>query len=280
MYTKISALVLMVALVITPLTTQASTHYGEAYDRMTTEEKIAYLYGMIAQLQMLVELMLAAEADTDDDSSSGSRSNLDVDTLSATDIETDEAELRGRIDLNREKVAFVWFEYGERSSRLDEQTTERRITDYRGDIHTHAVIVDDLDEGERYYYRVVAEDEDGDRAYGAIRSFVTEDDSNDDDSTSATSGDFELSLSDTSIEVGESVDVDWEIPSADAGGQNWIGLYREGAANATYVEWTYIGSGTSGTETFTLSTAGDYEFRLFLNNSYEAEVESVVVEVN
>ena len=283
MTTRVIAFVLLLAMVSIPVQSSAQERHGEVYASMTTEEKVAYLYGMIAQLQILLELML--EAEDDDDSNIGivrsSRgADVSVTTLSARDIKEDEAELRGEIDFEGEDEALVWFEYGEDDDDLDERTSKRRVTDSRGDELSFDETIDDLDEDERYYFRAVAEDENGDRDYGSIRSFTTEEDDDDnDDSSSSSNGDFELSLSDTEINEGDSIEVDWEVPSGDASSQNWIGLYREGDGNSSYVEWTYIDDDTDGSERFTINNEGEYEFRLFLNNSYNVEVESDIVTV-
>jgi len=57
---------------------------------------------------------------------SNSNSNdVDVETTSATNIEDDEADLRGRLDLEGERSAEVWFEYGEDDDDLDERTNKK-----------------------------------------------------------------------------------------------------------------------------------------------------------
>lgn len=280
--TPVVAAVLIGSLAFAPSLAAAQSTYGQAYESMTTQEKIAYLYGMIAQLQMLLELMLEAEEEggTIGVPRPSRGADVSVSTLSARDIEAEEAELRGEIDLEGEDEALVWFEYGEDDDDLDERTTKRRITDSRGDERTFDRIIDDLDEDERYYFRAVAEDEDGDRDYGSIRSFRTDEDDDDYDDDSVSSGDFELRLSDTSIDAGDEIEVDWEIPSDEVGSQNWIGLYEEGDSNSSYVDWEYIDDDDTGSVTFRIDDEGDYEIRLFLDNSYTVEIESDVIEVN
>ena len=264
---------ILLALVLTPVTSQAQS---AVYNTMTTNEKIAFLYGMIAQLQIILEMRIETESDSSNVFSTRDRSDIDVETRSATDVEEDEAELRAEIDLNGEDEARVWFEYGERSNDLDEDTSKRRITDSRGDEVDVSVTIDDLDEDERYYFRAVAEDEDGDRSYGSVRNFTTDDDGG---SSSSNSDDFELEVSDTTIEEGDEVEVDWEIPSDEEGSQNWIGLYEVGEDNRDFVEWEYIDDDDSGSMTFEIDDRGEYEFRLFLNNSYDDEITSDEIEV-
>lgn len=264
-------LVVFVTLSALPLTASAQQ---VDYEPQTIEEQIIYLLGMIAQLQELLDLMKEREAESGVVSGGGGRADVDVDTLSARDIEDDEAELRGEIDFNGEKEARVWFEYGEDDDDLDERTTKRRVTDFRGDELTFTETVDDLDEDERYYFRAVAEDENGDRTYGSIRSFTT-----DEDSSSSSGGDFELIVRDTLVSVGDEVDVEWEVPREDVGSRNWIGLYERGADDEDYLDWTYIATDTDGEVTFEMESLGTFEFRLFLSNSYVEEVTSRLVTV-
>ncbi len=94
-----------------------------------------------------------------------------VKTLLPTNVEDDRATLRGQLDLNDADYAEVWFEYGTASGNLSKDTETVRIDD--GDAMTFGELVTDLNEDTRYYYRAVAEDENGDKDYGTIRSFVT-----------------------------------------------------------------------------------------------------------
>jgi hypothetical protein len=54
------------------------------------------------------------------------------------------------------------------------------------------------------------------------------------------------------------------------GAKDWLALASTTAANTSYIQWVYIGSGvTTRTWTVTMpTTPGTYEFRLFLNNGY------------
>lgn len=282
MFRTVFALTLIVSLTFAPVVTTATTHYSEAYNTMTTKEKVAYLYGMISQLQLVLELRQASEdaGDTIDRYDPSSRAKVDVDTLRAIDVREERAELRGRIDLNREDEALVWFVYGETNNDLDQRTPKRRVTDSAGDIRTFRARVNDLNDDRRYYYRAAAEDEDGDRTYGSIHSFRTADDAyDDDDDFDSSPRDYELDLTDRFIESGDTITVDWEVPSENAGAQNWIGLYRVNADNTSYEQWTYLGSGTTGSRNFKIRQVGDYEFRLFLDNSYNDEITSRSFEV-
>lgn len=275
---KVTSMVLMLVFVLSPVAVSAST-YSADYNSLSLQGKVVYLLGQVAVLQAILE-------QTEGDSSGGydyvvvnsSRSNsddIDVETWSARDIRDDEADLRGQIDLDDEKYATVWFEYGE-DDDLDDRTSKKRVYDSRGETQTFTINIDDLDEDEKYYFRAVAEDRDGDREYGKTRTFYTDDDGG---SSSNSSGDFELRVSDTRIDEGDEVEVDWEIPSRDEASDNWIGLFETGDDDEDYIRWTYLDDDNEGTVTFRIYDEGDYEFRLFLDNSYREEVTSDEVEV-
>lgn len=55
---------------------------------------------------------------------------------------------------------------------------------------------------------------------------------------------------------------------------NWIGIYPQGSSNewANAVQWEYIENGLhDGTQTFNAIPAGEYEVRVFLNNTFNTE---------
>jgi hypothetical protein len=66
------------------------------------------------------------------------------------------------------------------------------------------------------------------------------------------------------------------------GSLDWIALAAVGAANTSYLQWTYVGSGvTTRTWSVTMpSTTGKYEFRLFLNGGYSLAATSPSVSVD
>ncbi|MGE3510800.1 MAG: IPT/TIG domain-containing protein, partial [Vicinamibacterales bacterium] len=65
------------------------------------------------------------------------------------------------------------------------------------------------------------------------------------------------------------------------GSADWLALAAVGAANTTYLQWTYVGAGVSNRSwTVTMpTTPGQYEFRLLLSNSYTRAATSPVVNV-
>ena len=234
----VPALFLVCLLIGAPLTSQAQSFSNLTYDRMTVNEKIAFLYGMVAQLELIIEMRLRAE---DDNRDVGWSRSADIETLSATDIEDDEAVLRADVELGSNDRVRVWFSYGETRSDLDERSSYRTVRDSRGSDQRVEILIDDLDEDERYYYQAVVEDEDDDREYGRIRDFTTDDER-------SSSGDYELSVDDRTIDPGDRVEVEWEIPRSDRGSQNWIGLYEVGDSNRDFVSWEYIDNDDEGSE--------------------------------
>ncbi|MEM9336817.1 MAG: hypothetical protein AAGA35_03110 [Patescibacteria group bacterium] len=158
---------------------------AQTFQPRTNQELIAYLYGIIAQLQAQQGQFSGGQVLGV--SSSGNTSfvtssfnsfgnyDIDVDTLSARDIDEEEAELRANIDLDGAAFADGWFEYGE-DGDLDEETSRVRITNRGDNTRSFTREIDDLDEDELYFFRAVAEGPDGRREYGEVRSFRTDDD--------------------------------------------------------------------------------------------------------
>jgi hypothetical protein len=91
----------------------------------------------------------------------------DVDTRDATEITEDTALLRGRVDGNGAATT-VWFEYGQDRS-LDDSTNDKRTGSGTSNFSAE---VTDLEPGVIYYFRAVAENDEG-IDYGSIYSFRT-----------------------------------------------------------------------------------------------------------
>src|SRR5262245_15686589 len=77
-----------------------------------------------------------------------------------------------------------------------------------------------------------------------------------------------LSASPASVAGGGSVTA--TLTNGTGGANDWLALAAVGAPNNTYEQWTYVGAGaTTRTWQVTMpTTAGSYEFRLFLNNGF------------
>ncbi len=147
--------------------------YTSYTQQQTLEAYIRQLEQLLAQLRAMQE----HQYDWDHDWGSG-RSDVNVTTRSATDIEDDMATLRGRVDYGSSDEAVVYFQWGTASNRLTEETPNIVLED--NDDEDFSARIDDLDEDRMYYFRAVAEDEDGRLDYGSILSFRSDDDHNND----------------------------------------------------------------------------------------------------
>jgi hypothetical protein len=86
-----------------------------------------------------------------------------------------------------------------------------------------------------------------------------------------------LTVNTTSVVVRGSVTV--TLTGGAGGSTDWLALAAAGAANTSYLQWTYVGAGiTTRTWTVTMpATTGAYEFRLFLNNGFSRAATSPTV---
>ena len=75
--------------------------------------------------------------------------------------------------------------------------------------------------------------------------------------------------SEDSIKAGSVLSFNYNnIPS---GNNHWVGLYMSGATNETYIRYVFIEPGSGTAQLAGPSIAGNYELRLFYNDSYELE---------
>lgn len=186
---------------------QPQHQYGNQY------AYLQYLLQILEQLQkQLNDLKDDDSDDRDDDSDEDAE--IEIETRSATDIEGDEARLRGEIDFNDSDDAFVWFEWGEDEDDLDEETP--RIYHDEDDEEEFDARITDLDEDEEYFFRAVGEDEDGNISRGDTEDFrADEDEDDDDDDNDDDDNDEEPDvetddandITDDSVELGGEVDM-------------------------------------------------------------------------
>ena len=89
-----------------------------------------------------------------------------------------------------------------------------------------------------------------------------------------------LTVESTTIAPGSAVTV--TLADGFGGDSDWLALAAAGAADSSYLQWTYVGAGTTDrTWTVTMPvTAGAYEFRLFRDNGYSRAATSPVVTVD
>ena len=88
-----------------------------------------------------------------------------------------------------------------------------------------------------------------------------------------------ITVSATSVQAGTSVTA--TLVDGLGGATDWLALAAAAAPDSSYVQYIYVGAGTV-TRTWTVtmpSTAGTYEFRLFLNNGYVRGATSPAVTV-
>jgi len=85
---------------------------------------------------------------------------------------------------------------------------------------------------------------------------------------------YTLGATPATVPRGGTVTASWTAP-AGSSVQDWIALYRTGAANTVYLFWKYTNGAASGSLSVTApSTAGTYEFRYLLNNGYTSVAKS------
>jgi hypothetical protein len=121
-----------------------------------------------------------------------------------------------------------------------------------------------LSSGTTYYWRIDEVNTQG-TTIGPVWSFTT-----------IQSSSPAVSASKSSYARGETIVVNFSNASGDA--QDWIGLYTVGAANTSFVRWLYTGGTTggragliNGSVSFPggLTSAGNYQARLFFNDTYQ-----------
>lgn len=138
-----------------------------------------YAYDNAADLEYLrayIQRLLLILSQLDQGSDTSNVSDVDVRTLSATDIDENSATLRAVVDMNSEDDAELYFEYGRTSGNLSSDTTTQNL-DAADDGDTLEDSISGLLDNTRYYYRAVAIDTNGDKDYGTTLSFVTDDSS-------------------------------------------------------------------------------------------------------
>lgn len=132
-------------------------------------------------------------------------SDVSVTTRSATNVEDNEATLRGTIDLDDEDEADVFFQYGKTRTNLSKKTSETTLED--SDDEDFSRTITGLDDDTVYYFRAVARDEDDDLNYGSILTFVTDDTGNGSDEEPYVRTNSAQDITDDSAELNGTVDM-------------------------------------------------------------------------
>ncbi len=172
---------------IAPVSAEAAT--------MTRDQQISYLYAQIALLQVQLQALQQANGGV---GSPKSTSYVSVETDGVNVVDKEFVEMDGRVTFKRSDDARVWFEYGE-SNALSYSTPSKLVKNKRsGDTVKFSLIAPDLRNNTVYYYRAVAEGEDGRYAEGTVKSFRFEgrsgssndsDDNDDEDTPNVTTDD-------------------------------------------------------------------------------------------
>jgi len=80
------------------------------------------------------------------------------------------------------------------------------------------------------------------------------------------SGTATLTVTKPTFAVNEAIVVNYK--NLPGGSRDWIGLFAANASNSTYLQYKYTGTSATGSLTFTGLGAGDYQARLFYNDTY------------
>lgn len=150
------------------------------------QAQINYLYTLIAQLQAQLNAISGTTGyptypNTNDNSTA--TNYVSVQTVGVTASNREKIELEGQITFKRDGDARVWFEYAQTKSLNYSSISYEIKNKDNGDRFNFAISIPDLQTNRVYYYRAVAEGEDGRYAEGAIKSFRYEGkyDNNDDE---------------------------------------------------------------------------------------------------
>ncbi len=91
---------------------------------------------------------------------------------------------------------------------------------------------------------------------------------------------YSLTAAPTNVIAGGTISLAWTAP-AGRPVNDWIGLYKVGAASSAYGWWMYTGGAATGSFNVPApSASGQYEFRYLLNNGYSESARSNVVTVD
>ncbi len=274
---KLACIPLVLSMFVLPTSTMA---YGEAqqskynvnnsnnYYYASQNQQIDYLYSLIAQLQSQLSALQFNSNPSYQYNNNGNSSTRDISRVITGGVDSsdgDAVEMDGEVTFARDTEARVWFEYGF-NTNLSYSTESMKINGDSGDTENFKIEATDLDDNKIYYYRAVAEDNNGNYAEGVIKSFRfdgrnnSDDDNEDDNYNDDNDNDWSLEIEDDSYEKGDAVQVEYEVDDED--NNNWIGLYEVGDSDASYVTRIYVDD-EEGSVTFRINNEGEYEFRLF-----------------
>lgn len=255
--------ILFVALA-TPAMASSNTRYYA--NNANQQQQIANLYALIAQLQAQLAALQSYNPVINPPYQSGvTQSSSEITRVVTGSVDgdgDDAATMEGEVTFRRDGEARVWFEYGT-NTNLSYSTESLELDGDAGDTEDFEITALDLGGNKTYYYRAVAQDDNGRYVEGSIKSFRFDgrnNDDDDDDDDNDSDNDWSLEVDDDYYESGDTVRVDYEVEDKDS--DNWIGLYKVGARDANYLAYKYI-SKSEGYVTFRIYDEGEYEFRMF-----------------
>lgn len=228
-----------------------STSSAQTYTPSTQSEYIAYLQGIVTALQAQL-------------GATGGSSDSRVTTLTPASAVT----LRARFDIDKDRYAYAWFEYGE-GSALNKKTARTKVSrSGNSDTIEHTAHLSNLTRGQSYSYRPVFETTGGRKYYGARQTIAAGNGNTTNNNNDYTNNDSRtLSVDKTRYEMGDSIIVQYNIPSSRVEDNNWIGIFKTSADDNEYSYWKYVDD-SSGTLTVSVPyEKGNYEMRLFLDDS-------------
>jgi hypothetical protein len=157
----------------------------QAQNKDAEQAKYASLYKQIIELQQQLLILLqlqrsqnndAIEAvDLDKSSNTRSAANpyfVQLETLSPLSVDRTVVELQAEVDKGSSKFAETWFQYG-KNKQLNKKTQTEEITATRRLKISDKIF--NLEPDTKYSYRVVVEDQKGNRQYGKTRTLFTPD---------------------------------------------------------------------------------------------------------
>ena len=213
----------------------ASAATTSAYTPQTQQEMIAYLMGVLAQLQ--AQLKEQQNGSTDTKASTASSRNQPnpyyVSLVARTPerITREQAILRGVVDGGGAKIIDAWFEYGTGSNlkmrskvyasniglpsnRSDDTNEDKQTMVWVSNVEDKvsfnlAARIIDLKPGTKYSYRFVVEDDKGYRHHSQILSFTTISEASDqtDDSIPTVDTEYVKKIDSNSAEIGGFIDM-------------------------------------------------------------------------
>jgi hypothetical protein len=138
----------------------------------TTNQTIAKLQQIVLLYQRLLQLRVQLDALQGVVQGSAQTSQLSVQTDTVKLLSNSRVELNGQVTLKKDGDARVWFKYGP-TVALSNKTLWHAIDNKQsGDSFDFSSELKDLSNSKTYYYRAMAEDENGHVAQGVTKSFT------------------------------------------------------------------------------------------------------------